>query len=343
MERSPPSPQIYQKFICMWNSPHRTPSEPWQKTPDFQKGKPISSEWGRAKDTGKKDTVGLRWDLHPREGVVEGKVFTRLKTPRRQFWGEIQNLRGEQSNRCVEGKMERISLRGLCWTALPSQKGWWAGRSGSGSRGWPEGEDQGWRPRRHSEGLVQQRGSSGKSLGPPEGQAITAAGALISACLPRAGLRLHDAPGGTSRPRSKTRGWKAGSVAVCNAGEGNMGPLGTRASVGASGAGGISLPWSQPQELPLPPNCERAWITATLPESLSGWAPRADPIRGQPPGKGKSRLRLWRPSTGLSCGAHSPHTPAVSAHPPSPSPTGQVSPSKLLLSPRSSALGSRRQ
>ena len=123
MERSSPSPQIYQKFICMWNSPHRTPSEPWQKTPDFQKGKPISSEWGRAKDTGKKDTVGLRWDLHPREGVVEGKVFTRLKTPRRQFWGEIQNLRGEQSNRCVEGKMERISLRGLCWTALPSQKG----------------------------------------------------------------------------------------------------------------------------------------------------------------------------------------------------------------------------
>ena len=94
--------------------------------------------------------MGLGWDLHPREGVVEGKVFTRLKTPRREFWGEIQNLRGEQSNRCVEGKMERISLRDLCWTALPARKGlthppqpvmgWALGLRLSGG---PEGEDQG--------------------------------------------------------------------------------------------------------------------------------------------------------------------------------------------------------
>jgi len=49
-----------------------------------------------------------------------------------------------------------------------------------------------------------------------------------------------------------------------------MGHLGTRASVGARGGGGISLLWSQPQELQLPPNCDRARITAHT--FLRAWA-----------------------------------------------------------------------
>ena len=44
------SPQIHLKYIGMWYSSYRTPSEPWQKTPGFQKGKLISPEWCRAKD-----------------------------------------------------------------------------------------------------------------------------------------------------------------------------------------------------------------------------------------------------------------------------------------------------
>ena len=50
--RPPSPPQIYQKIICVWNNSHIT-SEHWQRTPDFQKNKPIS-ESGRAKNKDKK-------------------------------------------------------------------------------------------------------------------------------------------------------------------------------------------------------------------------------------------------------------------------------------------------
>ena len=53
MGRPPSPPQIYQKIICAWNNSHRT-SEHWQRSPDFQKNKPISSESGKAKDKDKK-------------------------------------------------------------------------------------------------------------------------------------------------------------------------------------------------------------------------------------------------------------------------------------------------
>ena len=39
MWRSPSSPQIHQKYIYMWNNSQRTPTECWQKTSDFRKGK----------------------------------------------------------------------------------------------------------------------------------------------------------------------------------------------------------------------------------------------------------------------------------------------------------------
>ena len=37
--RSPSSPQIHQKYIYMWNNSYKTPTERWQKTSDFPKGK----------------------------------------------------------------------------------------------------------------------------------------------------------------------------------------------------------------------------------------------------------------------------------------------------------------
>ena len=54
----------------MWNKFYRTPSECWQKTPDFQKDKPISSEWGRAKDNDKKRDRG--YVTHEVPGVQAG-------------------------------------------------------------------------------------------------------------------------------------------------------------------------------------------------------------------------------------------------------------------------------
>ena len=41
MWRSLSSPQIHQKYIYMWNNSYRTPTECWQKTPDFPKGKKL--------------------------------------------------------------------------------------------------------------------------------------------------------------------------------------------------------------------------------------------------------------------------------------------------------------
>ena len=160
MERLRPSSQIHQKFIFMWNNSYRTPSEPWEKTSGFQKGKPISWEWGRAKDKYKKRYNGCGMGPAPRGGShEEGKVSTHLKTSHRQFWREIPNLRREQGNRCLEGEMERISHRDHCWTSLPSQKvahSPTAASDGLGAQAQafgvgPEGEDQGWRPWRYSE------------------------------------------------------------------------------------------------------------------------------------------------------------------------------------------------
>ena len=54
MWRSPSSPQIHQKYIYMWNSSYRTPTERWQKTSDFPKGKKLPTYLGRAKDETKK-------------------------------------------------------------------------------------------------------------------------------------------------------------------------------------------------------------------------------------------------------------------------------------------------
>ena len=48
--RSPSSPQIHQKYIHMWNNSYRTPTERWQKTSDFPKGKKLPSYLGKAKE-----------------------------------------------------------------------------------------------------------------------------------------------------------------------------------------------------------------------------------------------------------------------------------------------------
>ena len=50
MWRSPSSPQIHQKYIYMWNNSYRTPTERWQKTSDFPKGKKVPMYLERAKE-----------------------------------------------------------------------------------------------------------------------------------------------------------------------------------------------------------------------------------------------------------------------------------------------------
>ena len=52
--RSPSSPQIHQKYIYTWNCSYKTPTERWQKTSDFPKGKKLPMYLGRAKERKKK-------------------------------------------------------------------------------------------------------------------------------------------------------------------------------------------------------------------------------------------------------------------------------------------------
>ena len=114
-------PHKYIKKILHVEHSYRTPPECWQMTPDFQKGKPFSSEWGRAKDKDKKKRQRI-WeeDLQPGVGVVkeEKSLHTLRNALTKQGRGELIRgeashslLRGKHSNKCLEDKTERIYHR----------------------------------------------------------------------------------------------------------------------------------------------------------------------------------------------------------------------------------------
>ena len=116
--RSPTSPQIHQKYIYMWNNSYRTPTERWQKTSDFPKGKKLPTYLDRAKE--KRENRGKRIGMGPASlgGSYEGgKVSTHYEAP---SWaetvggggGKLQGHGGEHSNRGAEGKVERFPHRG---------------------------------------------------------------------------------------------------------------------------------------------------------------------------------------------------------------------------------------
>ena len=77
MLRSPSSPQIHQKYIYMWNNSYRTPTEHWQKTSDFPKGKKLSTYLGKAKEKRKNTDKRIGMGHAPLGGSCEGgKVST---------------------------------------------------------------------------------------------------------------------------------------------------------------------------------------------------------------------------------------------------------------------------
>ena len=98
----------------MWNNFYRIPTEP-QKTSDFQKGKEIPMNWGRAKEKIKKEeTKESGPDLHLWEGAVKEEKFPPTRKPPHCWgweWGELRNLRGECSKRDAEGNVERFPHR----------------------------------------------------------------------------------------------------------------------------------------------------------------------------------------------------------------------------------------
>ena len=77
MWRLPSSPQIHQKYIYMWNNSYRTPTERWQKTSDFPKGKELPTYWGRVKEKRKYRDKRIGMGPAPLGGSCErGKVST---------------------------------------------------------------------------------------------------------------------------------------------------------------------------------------------------------------------------------------------------------------------------
>ena len=118
--RSPSSPQIHQKYIYMWNNSYRTPTECWQKTSDFPKGKKIPTYLSRAKEKRKNRDKRIGMGPAPLGGSWEGgKVSSHQETRQRLGWrrGKLQSHGGECSNKGAEGKAERFLHRGSVMTS----------------------------------------------------------------------------------------------------------------------------------------------------------------------------------------------------------------------------------
>ena len=65
----------------MWNNSYRTPTESWQKTSDFPKGKKIPMYLGRAKEKRKNRDKRIGQDLHLWEGAVKEEKFPHIRKP----------------------------------------------------------------------------------------------------------------------------------------------------------------------------------------------------------------------------------------------------------------------
>ena len=81
MWRSPSSPQIHQKYTYVWNNSYRTPTEHWQKTSDFPKGKKIPTYLGRSKEKRKNRDKRIGTDLHLCEAAVKEEKFVHTREP----------------------------------------------------------------------------------------------------------------------------------------------------------------------------------------------------------------------------------------------------------------------
>ena len=100
----------------MWNN-YRTPTELWQKTSDFPKGKKLPMHLGRAKDKRNNRDKRIGTGPAPQGGSCEGReVSTHYETPTLVetvvVGTKFQSHGGERSNKGAESKAERFLPRG---------------------------------------------------------------------------------------------------------------------------------------------------------------------------------------------------------------------------------------
>ena len=130
--------------MYMWNNSYRTPTEQWQRTSDFPKGKKLPAYRGRAKEKRKNRDKRIGTGTAPVGGSCDGGKFPHT---RKALCG--RRLRVAQGG--IFGAMEESAATGVrrakqkdshtedrCWPALTSLRGLSApppGRVGAGSWG----------------------------------------------------------------------------------------------------------------------------------------------------------------------------------------------------------------
>ena len=101
---------------------YRTPTERWQRTSDFPKGKKLPTYLGKAKEKRKNGDKRIGTGPAPLGESCEGGKFPHSRKPlhwrrRGVAVGKIHSHRGEHSNRGAGGKAERFPHRGLVPTS----------------------------------------------------------------------------------------------------------------------------------------------------------------------------------------------------------------------------------
>ena len=165
----------------MWNNSYRTPTEWWQKTSDFPKGKKLPTYQGREKE--KTETTEYGWDLHLWEAAVKEEKFPHTRKPHhwRRWWvgvGGASETQGRPQQQGCRGQSGEISAQRIgadhhspAWEAclLTCWGRWGLGAEAQASEVRSQGEDWGWL-REHSlkgASVPQLAGrESGKKFGP---------------------------------------------------------------------------------------------------------------------------------------------------------------------------------
>lgn len=99
----------YMKTSCAYGTTPTEHPNAGRRPQTSKKGKPISSEWCRTKGKvfKKRDKGFQDREMHPGEGLMKEETFPHTQKPLTgTVRGKLQNLRGEHSNRCLEGKAE---------------------------------------------------------------------------------------------------------------------------------------------------------------------------------------------------------------------------------------------
>ena len=139
----------------MWNNSYRTPTELWQKTSDFPKGKKLPMYQSRAKEKRKNRDKRIGMGPGPLGGTVKEEKFPHTRKPLhwwRQGVGEASEpwRRSQQGCRGQSGEIpvQRISAdqHSPAWETclLAHQDGWGLGAEAPALEVRSQGEDWGW-------------------------------------------------------------------------------------------------------------------------------------------------------------------------------------------------------